>query len=66
MGLRNRFLVGGKGERGRVGRGRKNPENGPYISLQTKGISEAADLFITTLIWPQDKKSYKENKVTLR
>lgn len=66
MGLRNRFLVGGKGERGGVGRERKNLENGPYISLQTKGISEAADLFITTLIWPQDKKSYKENKVTLR
>lgn len=66
MGLRNQFLVGGKGERGGVARERKNLENGPYISLQTKGISEAADLFITTLIWPQDKKSYKENKVPLR
>lgn len=35
--------------------GGKNLENGPYSSLQTKGISEAADLFTAALIWPQDK-----------
>ena len=46
----NRFLVGGEGE-SRVG---GNRENGPYIPLQTKVLSEAADLF-TTLIRPQDK-----------
>lgn len=32
-----------------------NLENGPYIPLHTKALSEAADLFATTLIWPQDK-----------
>lgn len=36
-------------------KGGKNLENGPYSSLQTKGISEAADLFTAALIWPQDK-----------
>lgn len=42
--------------------GGKNLENGPYISLQTKGVSEAADLFITTLIWPQDTHTQKATK----
>lgn len=49
-------IPGGRERRKSQRREGKNLENGPYISLQTKGASETADLFITTLIWPWDKK----------
>lgn len=44
------------------GRGIGGPENRPYIPLQTKGVSEAADLFTTGLIQLQDKKDVKQIK----
>lgn len=55
-------ILGGRERIKGQAEGGKNLENGPYISLQTKGVSEAADLFITTLIWPQDTHTKKATK----
>lgn len=51
-----------EGKEKKTEKGGKHLENGPYISSQTKGASETVDLFITTLIWPQDKKATKQIK----